>query len=105
MTKMNHILAALVFASLTAVQAQAATEPVTQGAASVNKNLANDPDNKGLQNASEKLTENEAKVAEKRAAALKTSGDAKMKREAHQKMEKHGYDRAGHPDRIERPGK
>ena len=105
MIKMSHIVAALVFASISVVQAQAANEPVTQGATSVNKNLSNDPDNKGLQKASEQLKENEAKIAEKRATADKTASDAKNKKASHERMEKSGHDKAERPEKMERPGK
>jgi len=95
MIKMNRIAVALIFATISVAQAQAANEPVSQGAASVNKNLTNNPDNKGLQTASEQLKENEAKIAAKRAQADKTAQDAKS-----------GHDsKAERPAKPERPGK
>ena len=106
MIKINQIVAALVFASISVVPAQAANEPVSQAATSVNKNLANDLDNKGLQNASEQMKENEAKIAEKRGTADKTASDAKKKKEARERMEKPGgHDKAERAEKMEHPGK
>jgi len=103
MIKMSHIATVLLFASISVAHAaDTAKQPVSQGAASVSKNLAGKPDNKGLQTASEQLKENEAKVAEKRATAEKTSGDAKHKKDKHDGMAK--TDKADH-DKMDRPAK
>ncbi len=103
MIKLSHIATALLLASISVAHAETANQPVSQGAASVNKNLSKDPDNKGLQNASEQLKENEAKVAEKRATAKKTSDDAKHKRN---REEKHEHtEKTNHDTMMERPTK
>jgi hypothetical protein len=108
MIKISHIATALLLASISVAHAETANQPVSQGAASVNKNLSKDPDNKGLQNASERLKENEAKVAAKRADADKKSDDAKLKRhkeEKHEKHEEHERMEKVNHDNIERPAK
>ena len=108
MIKMSHVLTALLLTTISVAHAETANQPVTQGAASVNKNLSNDADNKGLQNASERLKENEGKVAEKRADADKRHADARKeheKHEKHEKQEKHEHmDKPDH-DKMERPAK
>jgi hypothetical protein len=80
MIKMSHIATALLLASITVAHAETTKQPVAQGAASVDKNLSKDPDNKGLQNASEQLQDNKAKVADKRSEADKKADAAKQKR-------------------------
>lgn len=108
MIKLSHIATALLLTSISVAHAESANQPVSQGAASVNKNLSKDPDNKGLQNASEQLQENEAKVAEKRAAAKQKSDDAKHKKnreEKHEKHEKHEHMERMNHDKMERPAK
>lgn len=107
MIKISHIVTALLIASVSVAQAETTNQPVAQGAASVDKNLSKNPDNKGLQNASEQLKENEAKIAEKRAD--KTSDDAKHKKDKKDKrehMEKgRGHDKMGRPAKPERPAR
>lgn len=68
-------------------QAQAPTTantPLTQGISSVDKNLKKNPDNKGLQTASERLKENQARFEQREVTSL---------------------DRPLRPERIERPGR
>lgn len=114
MIKMSHIATALLFASVAVAHAETTNQPVAQGAASVEKNLSKNPDNKGLQNASEQLKENEAKIAEKRAEADKTADDAKHKKDKkikkdkkvkHERIEKSGHDKMERPEKAERPAK
>jgi len=104
MIKMSHIVAALVFVSISVVQAEAANEPVSQGATSINKNMDNDPDDKGLYKASEQMKENETKVTEKRATAVKKSSDAMRKKDSYEHMEKPGHDKVERADKMGRPG-
>ena len=113
--KMSHIVAALLFASVSVAHAETANQPVTQGEASVDKNLNKNKDNKGLQNADQRLEANQAKIAAKRADADKTADTAKQKKnkaERHERMENHErmekmerMEKVERPDRIERPGK
>lgn len=107
--KMSHIAAALLFASISVAHAETTNQAVTQGEASVDKNLSKDKDNKGLQTADQRLEANEAKIAAKRAEADKTADDAKQKKnkeERHERMEKHErHEKVERPERIERPGK
>lgn len=109
MIKLSHIATALLLASISVAHAETANQPVSQGAASVNKNLTKNPDNKGLQNAAERLQENEAKVAEKRAAAEQKSDEAKHKKnreEKHDRMERTNRDKMmERPAKPERPGR
>ncbi len=106
MIKLSHIATALLLASISVAHAETANQPVSQGAASVNKNLTRDPDNKGLQNAAERLQENEAKVAAKRAAAEQKSDEAKHKKNREEKHERTmNRDKMERPAKPERPGR
>lgn len=117
MIKTSHILIALLSTFIAAAHAETANQPVSQGAASVDKNLKRDPDNKGLQRASEQLKENEAKVAEKRAEAGKTSDDAKDKKESkkeakherkeakRERKERRDHGKMERPEKPKHPGK
>lgn len=62
----------------------ATKQPLDQAMESVDKNLARDPDNKGLQNAAERLQTNkerhEKKRAEQKAKRQKQKGDQAKKR-------------------------
>ncbi len=103
MIKLAHIVSALLFASISvAYAADAPKQPVSQGAASVNKNLSDLP-NQGLKNASEQLQKNEAKVEEKRDDAK-----AKHKKDKHHKegkKEDHDHDKMEHHEKMGHPGK
>lgn len=111
MTKIAYISAVILLASAAVAHAQTTpAAPITQGAASVNKNLAKDPDNKGLQNAAEQLKENQAMQAEKKAEQeKKKETHTERKEERHDKMERHEkierHDKVERPAKIERPGK
>jgi hypothetical protein len=97
--KMNPIATALLLASISIAHAETANQPVSQGAASVNKNLSKDPDNKGLQNASGQLKENEEKVDENRAASEEERDHAKHKKDKndkHDRMGKGNHDKMDH---------
>jgi hypothetical protein len=109
MTKMPYIVTALLFASISVAQAadttDTAKQPVAQGAASIDKNLSANPDNKGLKNASKHLEASEAKVAEKRAEAGAKRKDAKHKKdkeELHEHMDKSDHDKHEHHEKMER---
>ncbi len=111
MNKIAYVSAALLFAAATVAQAQTTPPaPVSQGAASVNKNLAKDPDNKGLQTASEQLKENEAKIAAKRTEQTRkrethseSTEASHAKTERSETMERH--EKVERPARMERPGR
>lgn len=90
-------IAGLLF-GVAAAQAQtvsnngAAQPPLTQGTTSVDKNLKRDPDNKGLQNADQRLQTNQNRL-EARKAKVETRVDTAKA----QRMER--------PDRPERAGR
>lgn len=111
MTKLNYISAVVLLAAASVAHAQtpptAPKLPGDQGVTSVDKNLAKDPDNKGLQNADEQLRKNKAKHAEqlkKRTEKQEEKMEKKSGRaESHETME-----RAGKVERVEKmehPGK
>jgi Skp family chaperone for outer membrane proteins len=104
MLKTHFILSALFLAATSVTQAQTTTPakvPGDQGAASVNKNLEKNPDNKGLQNAAERLKTNKEKHLEQ----MKKREDHKeMKTERHEmKSERQGGN--SRPEKPGRPGK
>lgn len=105
MIKMSHVLTALLLTTISVAHAETTNQPVAQGAASVDKNLGNHPEHKGLQNASERLKENEGKIAEKRADADKKHDHHEMheKHEKHDRMEKHEHEKMERPAKPERP--
>ena len=119
MIKMSHIVTALLLASVAVAHAETTNQPAAQGAASVDKNLSKNPDNKGLQNAAEKTKENEAKNAAKHGDTDKKDADKKSDEAKHKKdkddkkdkdgkkehMEKHDHDKAEHHEKAERPAK
>jgi hypothetical protein len=109
MIKMSHIATALLLTSISIAHAETTNQPVAQGAASVEKNLNKNPDNKGLQRAAEQTQANEAKVAAKRAEADKRR-DAKNKNaEKQERMEKRDmmerHEKMDRPAKMDRPGK
>lgn len=71
----------------------AAKQPLDQAIKSVDKNLAKDPDNKGLQNAAGRLQANKERHDEKRAERAAKRQD---------KKERHA-ERAERPEKTERP--
>lgn len=77
--------------------AGASSLPGEQGIASVNRNLESNPDNKGLQTASEQLNQNQVRHAEQTA---KQSG----KREQRMTGKAERHEKAGRPSRAERRG-
>lgn len=79
----------------------AAKQPLDQAIKSVDKNLAKDPDNKGLNNAAERLQTNQERHNKKRAAQL-----AKRHEKREMKMEKRlEHERTERPEKAERPEK
>lgn len=108
MTKLNYISAVVLLAAASVAHAQTAATapklPGDQGATSVNRNLAKDPDNKGLQNAAEQLKENKAKHAAQRTEKQEDKMEKKSERaESREKMER--ADKIEHPSKVERPEK
>ena len=92
-----RIIAAIVSALVVgAAYAQTSTKPsddktpATQGAASVEKNLERDPDNKGLENASRRIKRNQERFADRH--------DNRVDRRDDDRVE-----RAERPERGERP--
>lgn len=77
----------------------ATKQPLDQAMESVDKNLARDPDNKGLQNAAERLQTNKERHEKKRA-------EQKAKRQKHKddQAEKRA-ERPQKPARPEKPGR
>jgi hypothetical protein len=102
MIRIAYISAVVLLASSAVAQAQTSAVPITQGAASVNKNLSKDPDNKGLQNASRQLQENQVKQAEKRTEQEKKQ---EMKKEAHTERNEVRHEKVEHPAKIEHPAR
>lgn len=107
MIKMSHLATALLLASISVAHAETGNQPVTQGEASVDKNLSKDKDNKGLQTADKRLEANEAKIAAKRAEADKREDarNRKKKEEKHDRMKKGDHDKMERHERMERPEK
>ncbi len=105
MSKLNYVAASLLLASLPFAYAQTASQPVSQGEASVDKNLSKNPNNPGLQNADQVLEQNEAKVAAKRAAAAQKRQAARRREEMREnsQAEKHERENMGRPETMERP--
>jgi len=101
MLKAHVIFSVLFLASTSIAQAQTtppAKVPGDQGIASVNKNLEKNPDNKGLQNAAERLKTNREKHQEQ----MKKREDHKeMKAERHEGK----TERPGNMSRPEKPGR
>lgn len=104
MLKAHFILSTFLLASATIVRAETAPPakvPGDQGIASVNKNLEKNPDNKGLQNAAERLQANREKHQEQ---MKKREAHKQMKVERHDmKTERHGN--MSRPEKPGRPGK
>jgi TolA-binding protein len=103
MIKISHLVAALLFASISVAHAETPNQPVSQGAASVDKNLARDPDNKGLQRASEQLEENQQKIAAKR--RLQEEKRQHREEENRVRRENRDHDRMERREKMERPAK
>lgn len=105
--KMSYIAAAILAASVSVAYAQTPPAPAAQGDASVDKNLATKPTNKGLQNADQRVDTNEAKIAQKRADRREDRreerNEAKKKHEHRERVER--QERMERPERPERPGR
>ncbi len=105
MIKTSHIAIALLIASVSVAYAQTPPAqtppaPAAQGDASVDKNLSKNPNNKGLQNADQKVEANEAKAAAKRAEAKE---ERKEMHKKNRREEKH--ERMEREERMERPAR
>lgn len=90
----------------------ATKQPMDQAVKSVDKNLAKDPDNKGLQNAAGQLQTNQERQDKKRAEQKAKRQDKKAGHkddEHHDKADHHDmtdhHDKAERPERAERPEK
>ena len=88
----------------------AAKQPLDQAMESVDKNLARDPDNKGLQNAAERLQTNQERYKNKREeqnakrlAKKNKQAEKKAKREEAEHRVK--AERPERPARPEKPGR
>jgi hypothetical protein len=91
---------ALVFSAASAQTTTPTTQtPLTQGITSVDKNLERDPDNKGLQTASERLRINQERLEEQKAKTATRVEEAKAQQDARSSRP----DFAQRPVRIERP--
>lgn len=104
MSTTHYILSALLLASASIAQAQTtppAKVPGDQGIASVNKNLEKNPDNKGLQNASEHLKKNREKHQEQ----MKKREDHKEMKGEHRAGSGERHGNMSRPEKPGRPGK
>lgn len=104
MLKAHFIFSAVFLASAAIAQAQTpppAKVPGDQGAASVNKNLEKNPDNKGLQNAAEHLKDNREKHLEQ---MKKRERHTESKAERHERGTEH-HENMSRPEKPGRPGK
>lgn len=79
----------------------ATKQPLDQAMESVDKNLARDPDNKGLQNAAERLQTNKERHEEKREAKEQKRHEKRLK----QAEKKAKREEAEHRVKAERPGR
>lgn len=106
MTKLNYISAVILLAAASVAHAQSTTKlPGDQGSASVNKNLAKDPDNKGLQNADEQLRKNEAKHTEQLEKRTEKREEHMKKKADHKEIKTEGHEAKDRPAKVERPEK
>jgi hypothetical protein len=76
--------------ALAADKTRPGPQPMNQAAHSIEKNRVNNPDNQGLQNAQERIAENQDRFAEKRAAKTKPK-DKKLKSDKPALAEKPGH--------------
>lgn len=100
MIKMSHIAIALLTASVSVAFAQTPPAPAAQGDASIDKNLGKNPNNKGLQNADQKVEANEAKAAARRAEAR----EERREKHKQERMEER-HERAGSVNQMEQPAR
>jgi hypothetical protein len=100
MNKITPVLIAALFAAVSGAHAQTSNTPVSQGEASVDKNLQKNPTNPGLNTADQRLEQNEAKIAAKRKTKHKSMEEVRENKAA----ELHERERVGHPGVPERPG-
>ena len=106
MIRVKYITAVILLAAASAAHAQStAALPGDQGAASVNKNLAQNPENKGLQNASGQLEQNRIRHAEQEQKRIEQQ-ERNMEKKT-ERIETRAQHRSApeRPARIERPGK
>jgi hypothetical protein len=77
--------------------------PMTQGAASVDKNLERDPDNKGLKNAGNRIKRNQERFEDRRDKRADRREDRVERAERAERPER--AEHAERPDRAERSGR
>lgn len=107
MNKSNYISALILLAAASTAYAQTIPPavPGDQGLASVNRNVAKNPENKGLQNASEQLQQNQVKHTEQAQKRVeKREQQAVNKAERIETRAEH-RETMGRPAKVDRPGK
>lgn len=99
----------LLIAAATSYAAPTETRaPLSQAQESIDKNLQKNPDNKGLQNAAERLEINKQRQEAKRAEqeAKRKAKKIEKKDKAQKKAEKAArHEKPMHPEKMDRPGK
>ena len=79
--------------------------PLSQASESVAKNLARDPDNRGLQNAAQRIADNQARLAQKRAEQEERRAEG-MERGIERGMDaRDARANLERPVRLDRPGR
>lgn len=112
MYKIKTVIAIATLSLLSFASAGYAADPVTkqpldQAIESVDQNLAKDPDNKGLQNAADRLQTNQQRQQEKR-AEQEAKRQAKIDKRAGKMSDHHDAERMekmDRPEKAERPEK
>lgn len=106
MSRVKYISAVILFAVASSAYAQTtAPLPGDQGAASVNRNLAQNPENKGLQNASGQLEQNRIKHAEQEKKRIEQQERHMEKKTERVETRAQHHDTPTRPAKVERPGK
>lgn len=106
MLKISHISAVILLASAALAHAQTpVTVPGDQGISAVNSNRAKNPDNKGLQNASEQLEQNRIKHAEHAEKRTEKREKRMLTKTERVESRTQNRDTVTRPARVERPGK
>ena len=106
MSRVKYLSAVILLAAASSAYAQTtAPLPGDQGAASVNKNLAKNPENKGLQNASGQLEQNRLKHAEQEQKRIEQQERYMEKKTERVETRAQHHDTPTRPTKAERPGK
>jgi hypothetical protein len=101
MAKITPVLIAALFAAVSGAHAQTSNTPVSQGEATVDKNLQKNPTNPGLNTANQKLEQNETKITAKRKMKHKKREESKE----NEKAQMHEREGMSTPEMPGRPGK